>query len=53
MNKQQALGNYRQLTEKVDAKFEEIFKKHTDQFAYAKGCYSCRKPNLTVSQIEA
>lgn len=53
MNKEQALKNYKQLTDKVDAKFDEIFNKHKDQFSCTKGCYSCCKPDLSVSQIEA
>lgn len=53
MSDDAALGNYRALLAKVDAKFSEIASRHPRSFRCGAGCHSCCKPGLTVSPIEA
>ncbi len=48
-----ALSNYKLLLQKVDQKFAQILEKYPQDFKCQKGCYSCCKKDLTVSQIEA
>ncbi len=44
---------YRQLLQKVDAKFNEIQQRHADKMNCRQGCHSCCLPGLSVSTLEA
>ncbi len=46
------METYRQLLAKVDAKFEDIRRRHSAQFRCAAGCHGCCQPGLTVSPVE-
>jgi uncharacterized protein len=49
----QALSQYRELCQRLDAKFSEIQVLYPSDFACRKGCHSCCAPGLTVNRLEA
>jgi len=52
MSSQPSLENYRALLSKIDAKFDEISRRHPQAFTCRKGCHSCCAPGLTIGSVE-
>lgn len=46
-------SHYRQLLERVDQKFNDVYAKYPKEFQCKKGCYGCCRSGLTVTNIEA
>lgn len=44
--------NYRQLLQRVDAKFAEIQSKYPASFSCKNGCFGCCRSGLTVTHVE-
>ena len=53
MNEDSRFDHYRQLLNRVDEKFSEIFEKNRPQFQCGRGCFGCCKSGLTVTNVEA
>ena len=52
MSENNRFDNYRQLLQRVSAKFAEIVSLRPSQYVCQKGCFSCCKSGLTVTHIE-